>query len=246
MHRSYTAQCLEKFTTFINLPRLLMNSHPNSRPKIAYTLALMTPSNGPGIASDTGRFLLTDQYGEAVTMLRANNQIGTFNSALRVDGVASAKTVTLTITAVPTSVALTMLPETPTQDDTITLMATVQNDYGEPTGDVAFTLGNNAIGSAVLEAGVATVTLPASNLSAGVHTAVAKFSGQGMFEGSKSPDQQLNINYAKDRLRAVAIPGCSCSGGNDGSGGASANSAALPASLLRLARARRRGRSSLA
>ena len=108
-------------------------------------IALIAPDSGPGIARDTGYLLLTDRNGQAATTLRANDQVGTFNLALKVDGVAGAKTVTLTILPVPTSVTLEILPEEPTQDDTITLRAAVKSDYGEPTGSIEFTQAKSSL-----------------------------------------------------------------------------------------------------
>jgi len=82
---------------------------------------------------------------------------------------------TTTLTAAPNTVALT---------DTVALTATVAGNSGVPAGNVTFLTRGIAVGTASLNAGTATITVPAINLAAGNLMITAIYSGDGVFDGS--------------------------------------------------------------
>lgn len=73
----------------------------------------------------------------------------------------------------------------------VTLTATIRSAGGTPTGQIAFLDGNTGIGTAPLNAGVATLTV--NTLAAGVHTLTASYAGDGNFGGSTSPEVSTTI-----------------------------------------------------
>jgi|GEM_PF-797410 parallel beta-helix repeat (two copies) len=78
--------------------------------------------------------------------------------------------------------------------DPVTFAATVSSPSGSPTGTVAFTDGLQALGTANLSGGQASLTI--TNLSAGDHVITATYSGDSIVTASASAPLTQSVNAA--------------------------------------------------
>jgi hypothetical protein len=105
-----------------------------------------------------------------------------------------------TVQNVPkTTTTLSVSPSSPTYGDAETLTATVSSASGTPDGTVSFDDGGVPLGSATLTNGVASITVSAPGLNAGVNTLTATYSGSAQFAAS-SGSKNVTIAQAASSL----------------------------------------------
>jgi uncharacterized protein (TIGR03437 family) len=110
-----------------------------------------------------------------------------------------------------TSLALTANPSTVTPNGSTVLTAMVKPSSGAilPTGTVSFTFGPNRLGTANLSgsggAATATLTVSASQLTAGVNTIRASYSGTPTFSSSTGT-ADVTVTGAAALVAAAALP----------------------------------------
>lgn len=85
----------------------------------------------------------------------------------------------------------------------VTFTATVSSGGGTPAGSVTFSDGGTAIGTAMLAAGVATLTT--SSLTLGSHTITAGYAGNATFTASTSAPLVQSVNTPADSLKLRAM-----------------------------------------
>src|SRR5205823_4796022 len=94
-----------------------------------------------------------------------------------------------------TSVSAAPNPANIGQSVTITATVSPSGGTGSPTGTVTFTDNGSALPSATLVGTTATITT--SFTTAGSHSIVATYSGDGSFNGSTSTAVTLTVNVVK-------------------------------------------------
>ena len=120
------------------------------------------------------------------------NLRATYNDGPKFTG--STGTGTLTVQKAATTTALTSSVNPSVFGQPVTFTATVTSAGGMPAGNVQFKDGNQAIGTATLSGGVATLTR--SNLAAGEHSITAVYVGNSNFDTSTSPVLTQTVNKA--------------------------------------------------
>jgi subtilase family serine protease len=89
------------------------------------------------------------------------------------------------IVPIATNTVVTASPPVIAQSSSIVLTASIRGN-GTPTGTVSFSTGNTTLGSAVVSAGVAVITIKGSSLAVGNNTITASYAATGTFTNSSS------------------------------------------------------------
>lgn len=126
--------------------------------------------------------------------------------------------------SVPTELALTVSPSQAETGSTVTFVATVvESDGSAPSGTVTFVEGDQALGMRLVESGTGTATYTTSTLPAGTHVVSAIYSGDALFQGSRSGDATVMVNAP------TSTDGGGGSGGTGGGGGGGTGGTTDPA-----------------
>ena len=106
--------------------------------------------------------------------------------------------------AAPTVIQLSPSTYTPTTGGSLTLNATLTSTAGVPTGTVSFQEDFATVGTGIItSSGTATYTL--TNLTAGLHTFVAVYAGQGVFTPATSVNLLLNATTPNGATTNTAL-----------------------------------------
>jgi hypothetical protein len=129
-----------------------------------------------GPASISGSTLTISGAG---TVVVAADQSGNTNYA-----VATEVTHSITVNKGAPAAGLTASPNPVLVQNSVTLTATIGSSAGTPTGSVAFSDGGTTIGTAPLNAGIATLSL--ATLAVGSHSITAVYGGDANFNAASS------------------------------------------------------------
>ncbi len=162
---------------------------PTPTGTVTFSLTNTTPATVAGTA-------MLDATGTA-TLTTAAPAAGTYTVVASYTGdtvydVSTSAPATLTVnTVVASAVALTATPTSAKTGTSVSFTASVTGSGGTPTGTVTFLDGTNAIGSAPLTNGAATIAT--STLAAGGHSITASYGGDSTFAGGTSAPQVVTI-----------------------------------------------------
>jgi hypothetical protein len=91
-----------------------------------------------------------------------------------------------------TTTSLQSSPNPSTNQQAVTVTATVSSNSGTPSGTVAFNEGSTVLGTATLSGGVAAISI--STLTVGSHSIIAVYSGDSIYQGSTSSALTQTVN----------------------------------------------------
>lgn len=184
----------------------------------AGTVTVAVAAARPGGGTPTGTVDLLTPFGKLATVTLAGGTatytttalpVGThtINAIYQGDGgylTGASTAYTLSVLKAPTTTVMTA-PTATVFGETATLSATVATSSpasGTPGGTVTFMEGSRPIGSAALQAGVATITT--AGLTAGPHSVQANYGGDGSFKPSVSALATQTVAQATSTTQLTA------------------------------------------
>lgn len=141
-----------------------------------------------------------DEYGKAQVKFTLPANVPWGSQTVTITGTTTGTTTTVPLEIATPVTTVTLTPPTSSQiygsPNTVTLTAGVTSSTGTPvTGSVDFVAGSTALGTAQIQNGQATFTLPAST-EAGTLSVVARFAGSADTPAADSPPVTVTVQQA--------------------------------------------------